>query len=153
MHILAVIMLHRHKFCVYKGKRKLKLPITCENIVLFALYQFLFWFVNIVLENVQKSLQSGFLERVDRVTENTAFSPLKYLKIIPSYPGYNIARSFFSDQRSVTTLFATSFRRRLFAYHHTVKHPHTCIILPWLSIPLVLKCAAQILKIGLQIKI
>ena len=75
MHILAVIMLHRHKFCVYKGKRKLKLPITCENIVLFALYQFLFWFVNIVLENVEKSLQSGFLERVDRVTENTAFFP------------------------------------------------------------------------------
>ena len=28
MHILAFIMLHQHKFCVYKGKRKLKLPIT-----------------------------------------------------------------------------------------------------------------------------
>ena len=28
MHILAVIMLHQHKFCVYKGKRKLKLLIT-----------------------------------------------------------------------------------------------------------------------------
>ena len=35
MHILAVIiMLHQHKFCVYKGKRKLKLLITCENFVL-----------------------------------------------------------------------------------------------------------------------
>ena len=28
-------------------------------------------------------------------------------------------------------------------YHHAVKHPHTRIILSWLSIPLVLKCAAK----------
>ena len=28
---LAVIKLHHHRFCVYKGKRKLKLPITCEG--------------------------------------------------------------------------------------------------------------------------
>ena len=48
MHILAVIMIHLHEFCVYKEKkRKLKLPITCENFVYFALYQFLFYFVNI----------------------------------------------------------------------------------------------------------
>ena len=37
MHILAVIMLHQNKFCVYKGKRKLKLLITCGNFVLFVL--------------------------------------------------------------------------------------------------------------------
>ena len=37
MHILAVIMLRQHTFCVYKGKRKLQLLITCENFVLFAL--------------------------------------------------------------------------------------------------------------------
>ena len=37
MLILAVIMLHQHKYCVYKGKRKLKLVITCENFVLFVL--------------------------------------------------------------------------------------------------------------------
>ena len=37
MHILAVIMLHQHTFCVYKGKRKLKLLITCENFVLFCI--------------------------------------------------------------------------------------------------------------------
>ena len=37
MHIFAVIMLHQHKFYVYKGKRKLKLLITCKNFVLFAL--------------------------------------------------------------------------------------------------------------------
>ena len=36
-HIFAVIMLHQHKFCVDKGNRKLKLLITCENFVLFAL--------------------------------------------------------------------------------------------------------------------
>ena len=35
MHILAVIMVHQHKVCVYKGKRKLKLPIACENLVYF----------------------------------------------------------------------------------------------------------------------
>ena len=53
-------MLHLHKFCMYKGQRKLKLPITCETFVFFAFYQFLFCFVNIVLENVEKkSLQSG----------------------------------------------------------------------------------------------
>ena len=51
------------------------------------------------------------------------------------------------------TLYARSFRRRFFAYHHAVKHPHTSIILSWLSTPLVLKCATKILKIGLQIKI
>ena len=33
--ILAVIMLHQHKVCVYKGKRKLKLLIACENLVNF----------------------------------------------------------------------------------------------------------------------
>ena len=52
-----------------------------------------------------------------------------------------------------TTLFARSFRRRVFAYHYAVNHPHTNIILSWFSIPLVLKCAAKSLKIGLQIKI
>ena len=50
-----------------------------------------------------------------------------------------------------TIPYATSFRRRFFAYHHAVNHPHTNIILSWLSIPLVLKCAAKKLKIGLQI--
>ena len=35
MHILSVIMLHLHKVCVYKGKRKLKLLIACENLVYF----------------------------------------------------------------------------------------------------------------------
>ena len=34
-----------------------------------------------------------------------------------------------------------------------MKHPHTNIILSRFRIPLVLKCAANILKIGLQIKI
>ena len=53
----------------------------------------------------------------------------------------------------VPTLFARSFRRRFFAYYYAVNHPHTNIILSWFSIPLVLKCGAKILKIGLQIKI
>ena len=51
------------------------------------------------------------------------------------------------------TPYATSFRRRFFAYHHAVKHPQTNIISSWFSIPLVLKCAPKCLKIGLQIKI
>ena len=51
------------------------------------------------------------------------------------------------------TLYARSFRRRFFAYHHAVNHLHTNIILSSFSIPFVLKCAANILKIGLQIHI
>ena len=51
-----------------------------------------------------------------------------------------------------STSYATSFRKWFFAYHHAVKHPHTNIILSF-SIPLVLKRATKILKIGLQIKI
>ena len=51
------------------------------------------------------------------------------------------------------TPYVTSFRRKFFAHHHTVKHPHTNIILSLFSIPLVLKCAAKILKISLQINI
>ena len=58
-----------------------------------------------------------------------------------------------SRTRIKTTLFARSFRRRFFAYHYAVNQPHTIIIVSWFSIPLVLKCAAKILKIGLQIKI
>ena len=61
--MLAVIMLHQHKFCVYKGNRKLKLPIICENFVLFALYQFLFYFGG----------RAEGVERVDRVIVNTTF--------------------------------------------------------------------------------
>ena len=52
-----------------------------------------------------------------------------------------------------TTPYARSFRRRFFAFHYAVNHPHTNIFLSWFSIPLVLKCVAKILKIGLQIKI
>ena len=59
----TAVMLHQHKFCVNKGKRKLKLSITCEN-VLFALYQFLFCFVNIFLENVEK-LEFVFYVKTD----------------------------------------------------------------------------------------
>ena len=53
----------------------------------------------------------------------------------------------------ITTLFARSFRRRFSAYHYAVNHSHTNIIISLFSIPLVLKCAAKILKIDLQIKI
>ena len=55
-------------------------------------------------------------------------------------------------RRAGCTPYARSFRRKFFAYHHAVNHPHTNIILPWLSIPLVLKCAAKILKIGFRTK-
>ena len=38
MHILPVMMLHQHRFCVYKRKkRKLKILTACETFVLFAL--------------------------------------------------------------------------------------------------------------------
>ena len=51
------------------------------------------------------------------------------------------------------TPYATSFRRRFFAYRKSMRHPHTNIILSLFSIPLVLKGAAKILKIDPQIKI
>ena len=37
-------------------------------------------------------------------------------------------------------------------YHHTLKHHNTNTVLSLFSIPFVLKCAAKILKVGLQIK-
>ena len=49
--------------------------------------------------------------------------------------------------------YVTSFRRRFFKYNHVMTHPHSNIILSLFSIPLVLKCAAKIFNIGLQIKI
>ena len=52
------------------------------------------------------------------------------------------------DLLGTPTLFGRSFRRRFFTYHHAVKQPHISIILSWLSIPSVLKCAAKILTIG-----
>ena len=53
-------------FVFIKGKRKLKLLITCENFVLF---------VNIFLENVAKKVNSRgvVLERASRVTVNLTF--------------------------------------------------------------------------------
>ena len=56
LHILAFSMLHQH---IYKGKRKLQLPITCETFVLFELFQFLFCFVNILFRKCGKCLQSA----------------------------------------------------------------------------------------------
>ena len=57
-----VIMLHQHKCCVYNGKRKLELPITCENFVLFVLKSvFILLCKYIFLENVEKEVYSrGF---------------------------------------------------------------------------------------------
>ena len=52
MHILAIIMLHQHKFCVYKGKRKLKFRLLVNT-----LYTFCALFVFILL---CKCLQSEF---------------------------------------------------------------------------------------------
>ena len=46
------------------------------------------------------------------------------------------------------TPFATSFRRKFYAYYHAMKHHHINVILSLFSIPFVLKCAANILKIG-----
>ena len=76
------------------------------------------------------------------------FSIYRMLELIPSW-----CFSVHFWPQNLITLFARSFRRRFFAYHYAVNHPHTNIILSWFSIPLVLKCTAKILKIGLQIKI
>ena len=51
------------------------------------------------------------------------------------------------------TLYVTSFKWRFFTYHQAMTHPHSNIIASLFNIPFVLKCAAKILKISLQIKI
>ena len=59
MHKLAVIMLHQHKFCVYKRKIKIKLLITSENFVLFAAFAVFILFCKYFLENVEKKFTVG----------------------------------------------------------------------------------------------
>ena len=72
----------------------------------------------------------------------------KYLGAIISNEGSKpkILSRIAQTTAALSTLYARSFRRRFFVYHHAVKHPHTRIILSWLSIPLVLKCAAKTWK-------
>ena len=65
-----------------KEKKKLKLPSTCENFVIFALKQFSLCFINIFfyenVEKIEKKFRVVFSERVGRVTVNTTFfSPKK----------------------------------------------------------------------------
>ena len=76
MRILAVIMQHQHKFCVYKGKRKLKLLIACEIFVLFVHQQFLScrkYGKKITIVGLG-GLGGRGLERVGRVTVNITSS-------------------------------------------------------------------------------
>ena len=75
--------------------------------------------------------------------------------ITTNFLGVRIFRKFTlnNNRFGALTLFARSFRRRFFAYHYAVNHTHASITWSWFCIPLVLKCAAKILKIGLQIKI
>ena len=60
MHIFAVIMLHQHTFCVYKGKRNLKLLTTCEVFV-GALTVFIL-LCKYCFENMEKLYSRGFRE-------------------------------------------------------------------------------------------
>ena len=78
MHILAVIMLHQHKFCVYKGKRKLKYRLLANTLYTFcALFVFILLCKYFFRKCGKKSLQSEFfLERVGSVTVNTTFFSL-----------------------------------------------------------------------------
>ena len=67
-------MLHQHKFCVYRGKRKLKVLITCETVVLFcALTVFILLCINVFRKRGKKVYSRGVLERVGRVTVNKTF--------------------------------------------------------------------------------
>ena len=60
-------MLHQHKCCVYNGKRKLELPITCENFVLFVLKSvFILLCKYIFLENVEKKFTVGGFREVPK---------------------------------------------------------------------------------------
>ena len=60
VHIWTAIMFRQHRFCIYKGNRKLKLLIVCENFDIFFVlfvpdYQFVFC-CYYFFENVEKSL-------------------------------------------------------------------------------------------------
>ena len=79
-HIGAVIMLHQHEVCVYKGKRKLKLLIACENFCTFcALIVFILLCKYYFRKYGKKVYSRGCLERVGRVTVNTTyFSPYSF---------------------------------------------------------------------------
>ena len=51
-----------------------------------------------------------------------------------------------------TTLLTPPLGNYLFANYHVLNHPLTNLILSSFYIPKVLKCAAKIMEIGLQIK-
>ena len=65
MHILAIIMLHQHKFCVYKGKRKLKFQLLVNTLyyTFCALFVFILLCKYIFRKCGKKSLQSEFFKR------------------------------------------------------------------------------------------
>ena len=79
MHILAVIILRQHRYCVYKVKRKLKLLITCEKLcTFFALIVVILLCKYFFFKNVEKKslLLGGFGEGQSGYSKhNFFFSP------------------------------------------------------------------------------
>ena len=68
MNILAVIILHQHEFCVYKGKRKLRLLVKS-----FCFLKNLFRLENVEKKCGKKVYSQVVFEMVSWVTVNTAF--------------------------------------------------------------------------------
>ena len=85
MHILAVIMLRQHRYCVYKVKRKLKLLITCEKLcTFFALIVFILLCRYFFLENVERKkvyCLGGFGEGQSGYCKHNFFFRLIYILV------------------------------------------------------------------------
>ena len=78
-------MLHQHKLWVYKGKRKLKLLITCENFVLFCALTVFILLCKYFLRKCGKKVYIwGFLERVSQVTVKHSFFFFFFFFFLPN---------------------------------------------------------------------
>ena len=106
------LMYYLYKKDIYKSKWILKM----ENIIQEVGFNYV-WLNNDVrnidtfCKIVTTRLQCQFVQNWNEDVVNSS----KYLN-------YRLFKTTF-------TLFARSFRRRFFAYHYAVKHPHICLIL------------------------
>ena len=74
MHILAVIMLHQHKFGVYKEKKNAKIAYYLWKLCTFCPFTVFILLCKFFFRKCgKKSYSRGVLERVCRVTVNSTF--------------------------------------------------------------------------------
>ena len=94
-------------------------------IVCFACFQILWW-------NAKQTFLTPFSSAIGSccfcLFVLRFFGPVNTIKIVLHW-SINLSTLFLDRlSKCLTTLFARSFKRRFFAYHYTVNHPHTNII-------------------------